>query len=137
MDFQRTFYVGDPPQKELDLNKIAVEAEQATIDALKPGVTVGEAFDVSRNTLQKMDPMQDHIINFVGHSMGFANHEPPWIIENEPTVVQEGMVFCVEVGAWDLEMQLVGAMPEDIILVTKNGNENLTGDFPRELWVAK
>jgi len=47
------------------------------------------------------------------------------------------MVFCVEIGAWDLEMQLVGAMPEDIILVTRDGNENLTADFPRELWVAK
>ncbi len=137
MDFQRTFYVGEPPQKEIDLNKMAVEAEQATIDALKPGLTVGDAYKASREALQKLDPMQDHIINFVGHSMGFANHEPPWIIEAEPTVVQEGMCFCVEVGAWDLEMQLVGAMPEDIVLVTKNGNENLTGDFPRDLWVAK
>jgi Xaa-Pro dipeptidase len=137
MDFQRTFYVGNPPQKEIDLAKMAMEAEQATIDALKPGVTVGDAYTASLEALKKLDPMQDHIINFVGHGMGYSNHEPPWIIENEPTVVEEGMVFSVEVGAWDFEMQLVGAMPEDIILVTKNGNENLTGDFPRELWVAR
>ncbi len=137
MDFQRTFYVGEPPQQEIDLSKIAMQAEQGTIDALRPGVTLGGVYDVSLETLKKLDPMQDHIITFVGHSMGFANHEPPWIIQGEPTVVKDGMVFCVEIGAWDLEMQLVGAMPEDIILVTRDGNENLTADFPRELWVAK
>jgi len=137
MDFQRTFYVGDPPQKQIDLSKLALDAEQATIDALKPGATVGEAYNISLDALKKVDPMQDHIINFVGHSMGFSNHEPPWIIKDELTVVQEGMIFCVEVGAWDLDMQLVGAMPEDIVLVTKNGTENLTGSFPRDLWIVK
>lgn len=137
MDFQRNFYVGDPPKKEIELNKLAYEALQATIDALKPGATIGEAHRISEEVLQKKDPMQGHIINFVGHGMGYSNHEPPWIIADEPTIVQENMIFCVEVGAWDLEMKLVGAMPEDIILVKEGGNENLTKDFPRELWIAK
>ena len=75
--------------------------------------------------------------NFVGHGMGFSNHEPPWIIPDEPTIVKENMVFCVEVGAFDMEMKLLGAMPEDIVLVTKNGIENLTADLPRGLWIAK
>lgn len=136
MDFQRTFYVGTPPPKMIDLANMAMEAEQATIDALKPGATVGHAFDVSLEALKKMDPLQDHIINFVGHGMGFSNHEPPWIIRGEPTVIQEGMVFCVEVGAWDMDMVLSGAMPEDIVLVTADGTENLTADFPQELWLA-
>ncbi|MHA1578207.1 MAG: M24 family metallopeptidase [Candidatus Freyarchaeota archaeon] len=137
IDFQRTFYVGDPPQKQIELSKMALEAEQETTDALIPGVTVGEVHKASVEALKKRDPMQMHIINFVGHSMGLSNHEPPWIIPDEPTVVKENMVFCVEVGAFDLEMQLVGAMPEDIVLVTKSGPEILTKDFPRELWIAK
>jgi len=137
MDFQRNFYVGDPPKKLLKLSDLAYEAEQATIDALKPGSTVGEAYQTSLNVLKAKDPKQNHIINFVGHGMGYSNHEPPWIIENEPTVVKENMCFCVEVGAWDFRMKSCGGMPEDIILVKKGGNEILTKDFPRELWIAK
>lgn len=137
MDFQRTFYVGDPPEKQLKLSQMAVEAEQETIDALRPGVTLGEVHATSIEAVKKRDPMQVPIIHFVGHSMGLSNHEPPWIIPNEKTVVQENMVFCVEVGVFDLEMQLVGAMPEDIVLVTKSGVENLTKHFPRDLWIVK
>jgi Xaa-Pro dipeptidase len=137
MDFQRGFYVGNPPQQQIDLSRIAVEAEQSTMDALRPGTTTGEVYLASVDALKRLDPNQGHIINFVGHGMGFSNHEPPWIIPNDPTVVKENMVFCVEVGAFDMEMKLLGAMPEDIVLVTKNGIENLTKDFPRELWIAK
>ena len=43
----------------------------------------------------------------------------------------------VEVGAFDFRMKSCGGMPEDIILVKKGGNEILTKDFPRELWIAK
>ncbi len=137
MDFQRNFYVGEPSKKLLKLNDLAYEAEQSTIDALKPGTTVGEAYQTSLDVLKAKDPKQEHIINFVGHGMGFSNHEPPWIIEGEPTIVKENMCFCVEVGAWDFRMKNCGGMPEDIILVKKGGNEILTKDFPRELWVVK
>lgn len=136
MDFQRNFYVGDPPKKLLRLNNLAYEAEQATIDALIPGNTVGSAYQTSLDVLKSKDPKQDHIINFVGHSMGFSNHEPPWIIENESTIVKENMCFCVEVGAWDFRMKSCGGMPEDIILVKNGKNEILTKDFPRELWIV-
>ncbi|MEM3564732.1 MAG: M24 family metallopeptidase [Candidatus Freyarchaeota archaeon] len=137
MDWQRTFYVGNPPKKQIELSKLAIEGEQAAIDALVPGAKVGDAHKASVEALKKKDPMQVHIINFVGHGMGLSNHEPPWIIPDNPTVVKENMVFCVEVGAFDLEMRLVGAMPEDIVLVTKKGPEILTKDFPRDLWIAK
>jgi Xaa-Pro aminopeptidase len=137
MDFQRTFYVGDPPKKQIELSKLAVEGLQAAIDALEPGAKVKEAYHAAVNTLREKDPLQIPIISFIGHGMGLSNHEPPWITENEETVVKENMVFCVEVGAFDLEMKLVGAMPEDIVLVTKRGAEILTKDFPNDLWIAK
>ncbi len=137
MDFQRTFYVGNPPQKEIDLSKMACEAEQATIEALKPGVTAGDVHRASVDALKKLDPGQGHIINFVGHGMGFSNHEPPWVVPDDPTVIRENMVFCIEVGAFDLEMKYLGAMPEDIVLVKRDGVENLTADFSNELFIAK
>jgi Xaa-Pro aminopeptidase len=34
------------------------------------------------------------------------------------------------------EFKVVGGFPEDNILVTKNGHENLTKDIPRHLWIA-
>jgi Xaa-Pro aminopeptidase len=47
------------------------------------------------------------------------------------------MTFCVELGAFDPDGEVVGAMPEDIVLVTEDGIDNLTRYMPLDLWIAK
>jgi Xaa-Pro aminopeptidase len=46
------------------------------------------------------------------------------------------MVVAIEIGAFDPEREYFGGMPEDIILITENGHENLTASLPHALWVA-
>jgi len=47
------------------------------------------------------------------------------------------MIVAIEIGAFDPDREVFGGMPEDIILITENGYENLTADLPHKLWIAK
>ena len=52
-------------------------------------------------------------------------------------VLKEGMYLAVEVSAFDApEFRVIGGFPEDNILVTKDGYENLTKDIPNHLWIG-
>jgi len=136
IDIQRTFYVGQPPKKQIELSKIIKDAFLETLDFIKPGIRVCDIYTKAVETIQKRDPNQLPIIDFMGHSMGFSNHEPPWIRANEETIVKPKMVFCIEMGAFDPNQEVCGSMPEDIVLVTENGIENLTSYLPLDLWIV-
>jgi len=137
LDFQRTFYVGDPPEKMVRYHDIATEAHLETIATMKPGVRMCDLFNTSLDALKKRDYEMPHIISFIGHQEGLANHEPPWVTAEEKTPLQPGMVVAIEIGAFDPEREVFGGMPEDIILITEDGHENLTAHLPHKLWVAK
>jgi Xaa-Pro aminopeptidase len=137
IDIQRTFYVGEPPQKQIELSKLIKEAFLETLESIKPGIQVCEIHKAAVEMVQKRDAQQFPIIDFMGHSMGLANHEPPWIRANEETIVEPGMVFCIEMGAFDPKQEVCGSMPEDIVLVTEDGIENLTSHLPLDLWIAE
>jgi Xaa-Pro aminopeptidase len=46
------------------------------------------------------------------------------------------MVVAIEIGAMDPELEVFGAMPEDVILITETGHENLTAELSHDLWIA-
>ena len=135
LDFQRAFYVGKPSADVLEWYTVAREALLETIDAVKPGVRVADLFDVSLRAVTRRGA-PEHPISFIGHSEGLANHEPPWLVAGNPAVIQAGMVLAIEVGAFRDDNPYVGAMPEDIVLVTGNGVENLTAHMSNDLYIA-
>jgi Xaa-Pro aminopeptidase len=137
LDFQRNFFVGEPPAKQIKYYDIAKEAYFETVNAVRPGTRMCDIHQVSVEALQRRDPTQRHMISFVGHQEGLANHEPPWITADEQEVVQPGMIMAIEVGAFDPENEVCGGMPEDVLLVTNDGVENLTGDLSHDLWIVQ
>jgi len=137
MDFQRNFCVGDPPEKQVKYYNIAKEAFLETLESIKPGIRAGDIHATADRALKKRDPQQWIIISFVGHGEGLINHEPPWLVAGNETVIEPGMVLGLEVGATDPTLEVVGGMPEDLVLVTENGYENLTRHLSHDLWIAK
>jgi len=45
--------------------------------------------------------------------------------------------LALEVGAFDLTAQVLGSVPQDVVLVTDDGIENLTAYLSHELCVAR
>ncbi len=134
-DFQRAFYVGEPSKDVLDWYEVGRQALLETIDAIEPGVRVADLFEVSLRAVTKRGA-PEHPISFIGHGEGLANHEPPWLVEGNPAVIRAGMVLAVEVGAFREGFDYVGAMPEELVLVTETGTENLTAHMSNALYVA-
>jgi len=137
LDFQRTFYVGDPPEKMVRFHDIATEAHLETIAAMKPGVRMCDLFQLSLDALKKRDYDLPHVISFIGHQEGLTNHEPPWVTAKEEAPLEPGMIVAIEVGAFDPDREYFGGMPEDIILITEDGHENLTSHLSHDLWIGK
>lgn len=135
-DFQRSFCVGEPPEKLRQYHEIGTEAHLETIAAIRPGVRIADLYQTSLAALEKRDYPEGHIISFIGHQEGLAHHEPPWVMADEEAVLREGMVLAIEIGAFDPDMETFGAMPEDLLLVTADGCENLTAHLSHDLWVA-
>jgi Xaa-Pro dipeptidase len=100
-------------------------------DAVRPGVSTRELWDlfVQEFAARSMRPA----IRFLGHGLGLSLHEEPFIAAHSDTVLEPGMVFAVEPVFVDGRN---GYHLEDILLVTKDGHENLTPEFDRELVVC-
>jgi Xaa-Pro aminopeptidase len=136
LDFQRAFCVGRPPKELLHYYNIGKEAYLETVEAMKPGVRLCDLFHTSVEALKKRDFSEGHTIVFIGHQEGLSNHEPPWVTAKEEAALRPGMVVAIEVGAFDPQGEYFGTMPEDILLVTETGTENLTSHLSHELYVV-
>lgn len=135
-DFQRTFCVGKPPEKLLKYHGIATAAHLETISHVRPGTRICDVYQAAFRALQRRGYEWPPVISFIGHQEGLNHHEPPWIVAEETTVLQPGMVLAIEIGAFDPDGDVFGAMPEDVILVTDSDPEILTAHLSHELWIA-
>lgn len=74
-----------------------MEARQLVFEFARPGITVGELYDIAIQPLIRVG--QGHNLpGRVGHGMGHSLHEHPSITKNSPVVLQPGMIFTVEPG---------------------------------------
>jgi Xaa-Pro dipeptidase len=131
-DTTRMAVVGRPGSRELDLHRLVVEAHDAGIAAVRPGVTTGDVDAAARAVLVKAG-LGDRFIHRVGHGLGLQVHEDPSLDPGSRTVLEEGMTFTIEPGVY---MPGWGGLRiEDDLVVTDAGARVLTA-APRELHVV-
>ena len=140
-DVKRNACVGEPPNLQKRLYDIALEVQQAAINAVKPGATVGSVYMAAAEKLKRIDSGDDSKRCLIGgHGLGIHPHEPPCFVpsgKESDTVLEEAMYLVIEASAYDApEFKVIGGFPGDSILVTKDGCENLTKDIPNHLWIA-
>ena len=120
-DNRRLVYTGKVPEalKELHKKLCWVVAEMGK--ALVPGKTFAEVHAHAYELFAKVgiDPMFMH----VGHSLGLQVEEH-WIISDDPTLVQAGMVLNIELYSPSEEGVMIG--DEETFLVTDAGPEQLS-----------
>ncbi len=121
-DITRTFYYGNPSAKFLKMYKVVLDAQQAAIDLIKPGVPMAQVHD-KVNTFIKSKGY-GNIIHSTGHSLGLAVHDGGVLHNRSQMILSEGMVFTIEPGIYIPGFG--GVRIEDDILVTKEGVKILT-----------
>jgi Xaa-Pro aminopeptidase len=130
-DITRVVHLGDPPQEVLDVYSAVLKANQAGRAAALPGAKASQVDQAARSALGN-DGLDEYFVHRTGHGLGMEGHEPPWITSTNETILQAGMVFSVEPGVY-LPGKF-GVRIEDIVTVTDNGCQMLTG-FSHELMI--
>ncbi len=138
VDMQRQACIGEPSDLQRRLYDRGLAGFQAALAAIRPGARVA---DVHRAAVDAMVatgvPFETHI-EFFGHGIGLANHEPPWLRNEGADVIDENMVLSVEIPSYDIpQFRVLGGFLEDAVVVTRDGCENLTDAVPHDLWIAQ
>jgi D-alanyl-D-alanine dipeptidase len=121
-DTSRTVSVGEPSALVREVHEVVRRAQQAGVEAVKPGVACQEIDRAARKVITDAG-YGEQFIHRTGHGIGTTTHEPPYMIEGEEQPLLPGMCFSVEPGIY-LAGQF-GVRIEDIVTVTEAGGLRL------------
>jgi Xaa-Pro aminopeptidase len=117
-DTSRTVCVGEPSAEVREVHEIVREAQQAGVEAVRPGVACQEIDRAARKVITEAG-YGERFIHRTGHGIGTTTHEPPYMIEGEEQPLLPGMCFSVEPGIYLAGR--FGVRIEDIVTVTETG----------------
>jgi len=124
-DLTRTAAVGSPNPAVAPILALAKDAQQAAIDAIRPGVSAAHIDAKARDRIAAQG-LSDFFTHHTGHHVGFRYHDPGFIIApGESATLESGMVITIEPGVYVPERG-GGARIEDNVLVTESGHEALS-----------
>ncbi|WP_448850736.1 M24 family metallopeptidase [Corynebacterium sp. 335C] len=121
-DCTRTYVVGEPDAKAAGMYEVLKRAQQAGVDAVRPGATAAEIDAATRAPIEEAGYGKE-FIHRTGHGIGLSLHEEPFIMAGNDLQLVPGMAFSVEPGIY-VEGE-VGMRLEDIVVVTADGCERL------------
>jgi Xaa-Pro aminopeptidase len=122
-DMTRVVHLGPPGDRARRLYDAVLEAQLASIAAVKPGAT-GEEVDAAGRSLLKRRKLDHLFQHSTGHGLGLEIHEEPRLGRLSKTELEAGMVVTIEPGVY---MEGFGGVRiEDTVLVTETGAEVLT-----------
>jgi Xaa-Pro aminopeptidase len=122
-DMTRTLHLGNATQEEFDVYHAVLEAQEAAVAAIAPGVQVGDVDEAARSVLRR-EKLDQYFTHSTGHGVGLEIHEGPRIAAEQKQQLKRGMVITVEPGVY-LPGKF-GVRIEDMVLVTTAGGEVLT-----------
>ena len=127
-DISRTIPVsGKFTKRQKEIYEIVLRAEEASIRAVKPGVTLSELDAVARKIITKAG-FGDYFIHSIGHHLGLETHDTCGPIGP----LKKGAVITIEPGIY-LPEEAIGVRIEDDIAVTEKGYKNLSRAIPKSV----
>ena len=100
------------------------------MNSAKPGATCADVSNAMLSILHKND-ISSNSVGRMGHGIGLQLTEPPSIMSNDNTVLQENMVIAIEPCLEYAPGTML--VHEENILITNNGYERLTSRTPRTI----
>jgi Xaa-Pro aminopeptidase len=122
-DFGRVVHFGEPTPEYLAAYRAVVEAEEAAIAAMRSGVITGEQLYFLALEIVEQAGFGAYSPDRLGHGIGMDIHEPPFLDQGIPDVLEAGMVFTVEPQI--IKGSLLARI-EDLVVVGDEGSEQLT-----------
>jgi Xaa-Pro aminopeptidase len=140
-DMTRTFVVGDVPEDVRRWHELTKQALDRAISEIKDGADGRSIFDgtceiyeeagePTQRTKEAGKPLSNGFFHGLGHGVGLEVHEQPGMGFASKAPLKAGDVVTVEPGCY--RQGYGGVRLEDLVLVTKDGAENLT-QYPYDL----
>jgi Xaa-Pro aminopeptidase len=123
-DMTRTFCLGQPDAKYLEIWNLVLEAQEAAEAAIHAGVTGIEADAVARDLIEQAG-YGEYFGHGLGHGVGLAIHENPRASRLAENTLEAGMTLTVEPGIY-LPGEF-GVRIEDLGVIRQQDVEILTG----------
>jgi Xaa-Pro aminopeptidase len=120
-DCCNTVVFGDAPSAgQMKYIQASKECFDAALAAMRPGI---RCLDVSE-AIEKVHARHGVTSpRYYGHQIGVVVNEHPKLIPSDTATIEEGMVFCIEPGAYAGAAGDTGARFEKAAVVTRNGAE--------------
>lgn len=138
-DMTRTFVRGEISDAIAELHALVLKAHERACAAVRPGVAgvqlYGIACDVfeaaghpTQRTKRSGETLREGFYFALGHGVGLEVHEAPYLGRTTGEALIAGDVIAVEPGT--TRREIGGTRVEDLLLVTDDGGERLSGAFP-------
>ncbi|MEE9295136.1 MAG: aminopeptidase P family protein [Phycisphaerae bacterium] len=128
-DLTRCLFIGRIPPKIGAVYNIVLEAQEAAIEAIRPGERMCDVDAVARGIIADAG-YKNEFVHGLGHGLGLDVHEPPALNWRSKERLAAGNVVTVEPGIY--LPGIGGVRIEDDVLVTSHGHRvlsNLTKDL--------
>ncbi|MBD3331083.1 M24 family metallopeptidase [Candidatus Peregrinibacteria bacterium] len=122
-DMTRVLFTASLSSRQSEIYELVLKAQTEAIKKIRAGISGKTADDYSRKIIQKAG-YGDQYGHAGGHGVGLDIHESPSVSEYYKEKFKKNAVITVEPGIY-LEGEF-GIRIEDMILLTKSGNKNLT-----------
>lgn len=117
-DSTRTYSLGEPSADVAQQYSLLQKAQQAALEAVRPGVTAEQVDAAARDVLASAG-LAEFFVHRTGHGIGLSVHEEPYIVSGNDLALTAGMSFSIEPGIYFPGRW--GARIEDIVVVTEDG----------------
>jgi Xaa-Pro dipeptidase len=130
LGFDRMFFIRELTKEAADVQRAAIDAQQAAIASIRPGVTAESVAQAADEIYAERGYETGYR---TGRSIGMSYLEAPELKAGDKTILQAGMTFAVD-GGISVDGSLGGRIGDSIV-VTESGYEYLTS-YPRDILIV-
>lgn len=124
-DMANTMVIGaEPTELQKKYARAAQESFYAGVSKARPGQ---RACDVFAAVSAAYDAYGLKLGHYAGHGIGATVNEAPWFVPTDETVLEAGMVVCIETGAYSAAAT---GKCEKMMVIQPSGDPEIFPDFP-------
>ena len=122
-DMTRTVHIGRAGREARRVYDFVLEAQEAAIAAVRPGIEAGIVDEAARSVLRTAG-LSENFVHSTGHGLGLEIHEAPRLAARQKGQLETGMTVTIEPGVYCAGE--FGVRIEDMVLVLPSGAEVMT-----------